>query len=176
MKTPTPQIISKVILITFIVSVGVYFFIKPLLNVINPFGGTRNSIEIANIRDSVAYHLMSWEIFGRIPQTNPENSNLRNSIASQIRGIRGFTRSDGFLGDGEDWYEFELSSDLAKELREGLNRSQVVMLSQGHPSLNIAPNWWPKEWPINTKIYNHSWGYLILPEKGTKAWFLYMRA
>jgi hypothetical protein len=120
---------------------------------------------------------MSWGFFDPLPKGAHEYINLRSAIASQIQGIRGFTESDGFHGDGFDWYEFTLSADLADKLRTAVSRLDHVKIvtELDLPLIESVPDWWPRHWPADVKIYHRYSDCLILPDTGTKAWYLGVR-
>lgn len=91
-----------------------------------------------------------------------------------MRGINGLTESGGLHGDGTDWYEVKLSPDLAAELRAALPKSFVERVDW-FPSDNRAPPWWPTQFPSDAQCYRKDQRYLILPDTGTRAWFMRVR-
>ncbi len=117
---------------------------------------TGHSIAPEVVTRDVAETMMHWGVSG--------------DIARRIQAINGFTETGGFMGGRSDWYEVELSVDLATELRASLPRvaKKGAILPTGS-----APSWWPK-WPsINSCYYNEDQHeYLILPDGGRRAWFL----
>jgi hypothetical protein len=174
---------NKLLLVIFVVT---FVFIggKKILSVmaLNYFKsytqGTRAEVSAVDIPQDISYHLMNWGFFDPVPKHNPEHKEIRSAIASQIQGIRGLTESDGFHGDGCDWYEFTLSADLADKLRAmvgHLDHIKVVKESEFPGTGSSAPDWWPRHWSADIKIYNRYNDYLILSDTGTKVWFLGMR-
>lgn len=133
------------------------------------------AIKPENISREVALDLMHWGILAPTPQTEPQYDNLLNSIACRIRGIQGYHTSDGFHGDGIDCYEFELSTDLANELRLALARPGPPKPPLYIPHPSKAPAWWPYNWPVDVQCYEKNNRYLFFPTTGTHAWFLRLR-
>ncbi len=131
----------------------------------------------SEINRSVAVTLINWGILGPIPQVDPEYTRMEKSVARQIHGVRGFAESDDFHGDGTDWYEVEFSPELAAELRSDLNRSPDFKKSKPMYYLNNdkSPSWWPTRWPADTQVYEKNLGYFVLPDSGTRAWFMQIR-
>ena len=125
----------------------------------------------------VTVELMSWDAFGSVPQFDPEYTKMENSISTRIGGLRGFTESDDFHGDGTDWYEFELSPKTAAELRGTLSRSPAFKKTKPMWYLNTdkAPSWWPKTWPADAQCYEKDLMYFVLPDTGTRAWLKRVR-
>ncbi len=118
---------------------------------------------------------MRGEAFGPVSDRYPEHTDLLNSIAYRIKGSRGYTSGADFQGNGTNWYEFEVSTDLADELRTALPELEAVRLIETIPRQWDAPVWWPGQWPANAKIYKRYHEYLVLPDSGTRAWFLRIR-
>jgi hypothetical protein len=170
------RIPTVLIVLVALVGLGVLLF-RPLLGLLMAFAlsGTSKSVPPADATRSVAVSLMHWGVFGTVPDRDPAYTNLENSIARGMTGINGFTESDGFHGDGTDWYEVDLSPDLAAELRTKLAQSPTVKKSNRHPYENTAPSWWPKTWPADSQCYESGLQYLVLPDTGTRAWFLRIR-
>ncbi len=143
----------------------------------NSLKGSSAEVDSDIVSQSVAQSLMEWGIFGPVPTSNPAYDNLILSIARRIQGIHGFTESDGFHGDGADWYEVEFTPDLANELRAALKNSDIKKAIE-ETSLNFSksPDWWPKKWPADVKAYErYNLEYLVLPDNDTHAWFLRVR-
>lgn len=167
---------TVVVVLVVLVGLGVLLF-RPLLGLLMTFAlsGTSKTVAPADATQSVAVSLMHWGVLGTVPDRDPDYTNLKNSIARRMTGINGFTESDGFHGDGTDWYEVALSPDLAAELRAALAQSSVVKKSTHFPRENSAPSWWPKTWPADARCYEKDSQYLVLPDRGTRAWFLRIR-
>jgi hypothetical protein len=167
---------TVVVVLVLLVGLGVLLF-RPLLGLLMGFAlsGTSKSVAPADATQSVAVSLMHWGVLGTVPDRDPDYTNLKNSIARRMTGIKGFTESDGVHGDGTDWYEVELSTDLAAELRSALAQSTAVTKSKNFPRENSAPSWWPKTWPADAQCYEKDLEYLVLPDSGTRAWFLRIR-
>jgi len=125
----------------------------------------------------VAVTLISWRILGPIPRVDPEYTRMQKSVINKIQGVRGFTKSDDFHGDGTDWYEVELSPELAAELRSNLSRSSGFKKNKPAHYLNNdeSPSWWPTQWPADAEVYEKDFGYFVLPDSGTRAWFMQIR-
>ena len=162
--------------VALLIGLGVLLF-RPLLGLLLAFAlsGTSKPVAPAEAARSVAVSLMRWGVFGAVPDRDPDYTNLKNSISRRITGLNGFTESDGFHGDGTDWYEVELSPDLATELRSALARSPTVMKGEFPQKWDSAPSWWPKSWPSDAQCYRWHFEYLVLPDSGTRAWFLRVR-
>jgi hypothetical protein len=129
----------------------------------------------AEVASHLATILMHWQAFGAASPERTDYSKTLKSVERQMKGLRGFSASGGFHGDGTDWYEVELAPDLAAELRAGLPRSTTVKPASTLPRREkLAPPWWPVEWPADAVWYTHAEdiSYLILPRSGTRAWFL----
>lgn len=124
---------------------------------------------------ALALCLMRWELFGPVPTKDPDYTTLETSLIRKIQGIRGFTESDGFHGDGTDWYELELSPSFANDLRATLGKSTTVNKSNDSPYAPKAPSWWPTKWPADVKCYSLDLQYLVLPDTGTRAWYMQVR-
>jgi hypothetical protein len=139
------------------------------------FHGTSKSIPPPDVAHTVAESLMGWGVCGAVPDRDPEHVKLENSIVQRIKGIQGYTESDGFHGDGTDWYEVDLSPALAAELRTRLGQSSAIKKSKRFPRENAEPSWWPKTWPANAQCYEKGLQYFVLPDTGTRAWFMQMR-
>ena len=168
--------VAAVVLLVLVGLAGVFF--RPLLGLLMIAAmavGSSKSVPPSDASRSVAVTLMRWGTFGTVPERATEYTNLQNSIASRMTGLNGYTESDGFHGDGTDWYEIELSPDLAAELRVALAQSSVVKKSKSFPRENSAPRWWPKTWPADAQCYGKDLEYLVLPDSGTRAWFMRMR-
>jgi len=167
---------TTVVVLVLLVGLAVLLF-RPLLGLLMALAlsGTSKSVPPADSTRSVAVSLMHWGVFGTVPGRDPDYTNLENSIEGRMTGINGFTESDGVHGDGTDWYEIELSSELAAELRAALAQSSVVKKSRNFPRENSAPSWWPKTWPADAQCYEKDLQYLVLPDSGTRAWFMRMR-
>jgi len=131
----------------------------------------------SEVSRSVAVTLISWGILGPIPQVDPEYTRMQQSVINKIHGVRGFTESDDFHGDGTDWYEVELSPELATELRSNLSRSPNFKKSKPIYYLNSkeSPPWWPTHWPADAQVYEKDLGYFVLPDSGIRAWFIQIR-
>ena len=110
--------------------------------------------------------LRDWKLFG------PDDQ-----ITDRMHFVNGWTKSDGWHGDGEDWYEVDLSPDLAADLRTKLTASTVVKKEVLAPDVAWNPPWWPTAWPADARIYadDGEFKYLILPDTGTHAWVLWIR-
>ena len=94
----------------------------------------------------------------------------------RITGLRGSSESGGFHGDGIDWFEFEMTPDLANDLRTRLTEihsDQVTRNPTGPTGDKNEPNWWPTRWPADAICYAHkdSLAQLILTPNGTRGWF-----
>jgi hypothetical protein len=167
----------RIIAVALVLLVFGLLLFRPLLRLLIGFApqGTSKSVAPADATDSVAASLMSWGAFGSVPDRDPGYTNLRSSIAARMTGINGFTESDGFHGDGTDWYELELEADLAAELRASFAHLDGVTKSQDFPRDNSAPPWWPTTWPVNAQCYQKDLEYLVLPDTGSRAWFLRIR-
>lgn len=154
-----------VVLVVLLVGIGVVLF-RPLLGLLIVFvlAGSRESVVPSDAPRSVASSLMDWRVVGNAP-----------NLAQRMTGINGFSESSGFHGDGTDWYEIELSPDLVAELRAGLAQSTAVTKSRHFPKEDSAPPWWPKTWPADAQCYEKDFRYLVLPDTGTRAWFLRIR-
>jgi hypothetical protein len=131
----------------------------------------------SEVSRDVSTTLISWGILGPIPQVDPEYTRMEKSVINKIHGVRGFTVSDDFHGDGMNWYEVELSPELATELRSNLSRSPDVKKSKPMYYLNSkeSPSWWPTQWPADAECYEKDLGYFILPDNGTHAWCMRVR-
>ena len=136
--------------------------------------GTSKVLTEAEVSRAVAVELMGWGILGPIPQLDPEYTRMEDSVVHKIQGVRGFTESDDFHGDGTDWYEVELSPELATELRAAFNRSPAFKNTRP-VFFNKAPAWWPAKWPADAQIYEKELEYFVLPVIGTRAWFMRIR-
>ena len=137
-------------------------------------------VEPAKISDSVASSLVDWGILGpvSISRFSLEYADLISSIAQKIQGIRGFSESNNLNGDGTDWYEVEFSPDLANDMRTVLKNSTTVKTLKKIPNdlIDLRPvQWWPINWPANTKFYYKDLDYLVLPEDGNRGWFMRTR-
>ena len=139
--------------------------------------GTRQEIGLAEVSRSVAGSLTRWGLFGAVPDREPEYTTLEHSVGSRILGVRGLTSSDGFHGDGTDWYEVVLSPYLASELRVTLRELGAVKKEETTvlPRAGLPPPWWPTQWPPDARVYTSVSEYLVLPETGTRAWFMRVR-
>lgn len=140
-------------------------------------GGSSRTLSEAEVSRRVAVELMSWGAFGPLPQVDPEYTKMEDSVVSKIHGVRGFSESDGFHGDGTDWYEVELSPGAATELRDTLSRSPAFRKTKPMWYLHEdkAPSWWPADWPTNAQCYEKDAMFLVLPDTGTRAWFKRVR-
>jgi hypothetical protein len=119
---------------------------------------------------------MSWGAFGPLPQLDPEYTRMKDSVTSKIHGVRGFSESDNFHGDGTDWYEVELSPETATELRATLSRSPAFKKTKPMWYLgDKAPSWWPTGWPADAQCYAKDLMFFVLPDTGTRAWFKRVR-
>jgi len=123
----------------------------------------------------VATSLMHWGVFGAVPDDGTEYSTLEQSIERRIQGVKGFTESDNYHGEGTDWYEVVLAPDVATELRDGLARSGTVKPSAEFPQRTTAPPWWPIHWPADARCYEEELEFLVIPDSGTRAWFMRVR-
>src|SRR5438093_13020789 len=119
----------------------------------------------------MAASLMHWGVFGTVPDRDPGYSNLLNSIAGQLHSVHAFTESDGFHGDGTDWYELDLSANLAEKLRRFCKDTPTSKTRMNIPGLNSAPSWWPKQWPADCEHYERHSENLMLPATGMRIWF-----
>ena len=139
--------------------------------------GTSKVLTDSEISSRMAGEIMLSGILGSLPKVDPEFSRMKNSLVSKIHGVRGFTESDGFHGDGTDWYEVNLSPELAAELRSALSRSPDFKKSKPMYYLNDdeSPSWWPTRWPADAQWYEKNLMYLILPDSGTRAWLRQVR-
>jgi hypothetical protein len=140
----------------------------------NPAVGNGSSevLSEAEVSREIAVQLMDWGAFGPVPVTAPEYVEMEASVISRIHGLRGFSESDDFQGDGTDWYEIEFSPDTAAELRSALNRLPALKktkrkLPQGDEK---PPSWWPKTWPADAQCYEKDLIFFVLPDTGTHAW------
>lgn len=145
-----------------------------LLGLITGCGGSRTVGPDESSR-SLALCVMRWELVGPVPTKDPDYTTLETSVIRKIQGIRGFTESDGFHGDGTDWYELELSPNFANDLRAALSQSTTVKTTTSFPSDSSAPSWWPTTWPRGAKCYTKDLEYLVLPDTGTRAWYMRVR-
>jgi hypothetical protein len=136
--------------------------------------GTSKVLKEAEVSRAVAVELMVWGILGPIPQVDPEYTRMEESVIQKIHGVRGYSESDDFHGDGTDWYEVDLSPEMAATLRTNL--SQLPTFKNTRPIFfNNAPSWWPAQWPAGTQIYEKDLKYFVLPDSGTRAWFMRIR-
>jgi len=139
--------------------------------------GSSKVLTDSEISSRVAGEIMLSGILGPLPKVDTEFSRMKNSLVSKIHGVRGFTKSDGFHGDGTDWYEVDLSPELAAKLRSALGRSPDFKRSKPMDYLNNdeSPSWWPTRWPADAQCYEKNSMYLILPDSGTRGWFMQIR-
>jgi len=141
-------------------------------------GGSSKTLSEAEVSRRVAVELMdSWGAFGPLPQFDPEYTKMQHSVISKIHGVRGFSESDDFHGDGTDWYEVELSPETATELRATLSRSPAFEKTRPMWYLHYpkAPSWWPTNWPANAQCYEKDLMFFVLPDTGTRAWLKRVR-
>jgi hypothetical protein len=159
-----------------LVGLGVLLF-RPLVGLLMmvALSGTSKAVPPAEATQCVAECLMRWGVLGAVSPRDPDYTDLKDSIARRMTGIKGYTESDGVHGDGTDWYEIELSPDLAADLRSAMAQSSVVKKSKYFPRENSAPSWWPKTWPRDAQCYEKDLQYFVLPDNGTRAWFLRIR-
>lgn len=160
----------------FFCGLGVLLF-KPIIGALMTMAmqGTSKPVPAGETSRLVAVSLMRWELFGEVPDRNPAYSTLEDSIRDGITPINGHTESDGFHGDGVDWFEVELSPELAARLRASLENHRSIRQDNPIPSRGSAPSWWPKSWPGDVRCYHHRHDYLMLPQTGTRAWFMRVR-
>ncbi len=135
---------------------------------------THKDISPEEVSRQVALGLMCWEILAPKPSGETQWKRSWDSIASRVRGIRGYHTSDSFHGDGIDCYEFELSTDLAAELRAALAGVEPRKPPWYIPDTS-APSWWPKRWPSDVQCYERDGKYFFLPSAGTRAWWFTFR-
>jgi hypothetical protein len=167
---------TALVVLLALLGLGVLLF-RPLMILLMAiaFHGTSKSVPPADASRSVAVSLMHWGVFGAVPRGDPDYTNRVNSIAGRMTGINGYTESDGFHGDGTDWYELELAPDLADELRSSLAESTTVKKGKDFSRESSAPSWWPQAWPADAQCYEKDLEYLVLPDTGTRAWFMRVR-
>ena len=179
-QNPSPSRPSRVLRVIFAVVLvfGITYLLTPrLLGLIMAFAlrGSSSSVAPADATRSVTVSLMHWGLLGTVPDNDPGYTNFVRTAAGRMTGINGFTESDGFHGDGTDWYEVELSPDFAAELRSALAQSTTIKKSRRFPDEHSAPSWWPKTWPADAQCYDKDSEHLVLPDSGTRAWFMRMR-
>lgn len=136
--------------------------------------GTSKALTEFEVSERVAVELMSWGILGPIPQLDPEYTQMEKSVIRKIHGVRGFSESDDFHGDGTDWYEVDLTPEIATELRAAFKQSPAFKNTRP-VFFNNAPSWWPAHLPADAQIYNKDLEYFVLPDSGTRAWFMRIR-
>jgi hypothetical protein len=147
--------------VVFFLAAGAGLLIFPVvrwLHLMHELQGTSKAVSPAEASASVGRSLMSWGV-----------------TVGSMRAINGFTESDGFHGDGTDWYELELGAYSADDLRLALGATAGITQSKQFPRESTAPPWWPTHWPSDAQCYRRNLEYLILPDTGTKAWFMRMR-
>ncbi len=176
-KTRQPTWEAVVVVVVVVVFLGILLIgptARLLLGIVT--SGHSAALPPAKVENSVAACLIRWGVFGAEPVDAKSQSRFWDSIRSRITGINGFSESDGFHGDGTDWYELELTPELADELRSGLKVTTTVQQTSGVASnMGTAPAWWPKTFPADTRFYTWELQYLVLPDTGTKAWFMRVR-
>jgi hypothetical protein len=145
------------------------------------FAGTSKTLSPTDAGRAVAMTLMDWHVLGEFDTSNrfgySDYYTALDSLVRDVKGVNGFTESDGFHGDGTDWYEVELAPDLAINLRDALHKDpQVTTGNSGSGGVwDKAPSWWPKHWRADSKCYQRGLEYFILPATGTRAWLMRVR-
>ena len=152
--------------------VGLLCFVvaRPVMKLVMGHGTSQNiqTISREEISGSLATALMQWEVFGK-HEANSQYMRSWHSLVDGIRGINGISEIDGM-----DWYEVELTPELANQLRAGLRKTPGVQKNEGWQGRS-EPGWWPKDAPRDTPCYQRGEEYLILPASGTHAWFVRVR-
>jgi len=92
-----------------------------------------------------------------------------------LRGIRGYTESGGWNGDGSDYYEVELSPELAAKLRATLPSSSFKPCAYFPTGGKYKPDWWPTQFPPGASCSEHQLVYLVLAPDGERAWLYVIR-
>ncbi len=138
--------------------------------------GSSKSLPPAEVSRSVATQLIHWGTFGKEPGDPRAQRTFRAPITQGIRGIQGYSTSDGFHGDGSDWYEAELSPDLMTQLRAWLAQNTTLEKRGAAHTDGEAPSWWPETWPAGTQTYYETWAHFTVPPTGTHVWFVRIRS
>ena len=173
-KGPRQSRLTTVAVVLLVV-VGLAVLLSPfllgLVGTVYMAVGTSSSVPRGECGGSVAVSLIHAGLFGTIPG-EPEYSNLRSSIARQVKGVNGFTHSAGIHGDGTDWYEVEFAPELAVQLRSKVQWSATARETKYFPGGRPAPSWWPSTWPADARCFQIGSDYLVLPDSGTRAWYV----
>ena len=150
-------LVSLLVLVFFI---GVILLIGVVAFVVHDTRGTKQILSSSEVGNFVASRVETFKLFG--VDGKP--------LQPEITGIQGIIQSDGFHGDGTDWFEVKLSPEYAKALRAALPKSSSV--AKDATSLpSSPPAWWPTMWPPNTHYYSNDYIIMILPDSGIQAWF-----
>jgi hypothetical protein len=137
-----------------------------------------NAVAPSEISEYLASWLMEWGLLGPEPRGEPEYTTMLLSVSNRIHAIRGYMESSGIHGDGTDWYEVELSPGIADQLRPSLKGASAFKKTRTvqFPCQEAAPSWWPTQWPRDVRLYEKQSSYFVLPESGTRAWYMRFRS
>ncbi len=93
-----------------------------------------------------------------------------------LHGIRGFSESGGWNGDGTDFYEAALSPRLVEQLKNKLNSSSFGHSKAFPPGGKYKPDWWPTEWPPDAVCYTDGYlSFIFSPGEG-ELWIYVIRS
>ncbi len=143
-------------------------------------GQRTRSFGAAETKSAVSQILFSWklreeEVYHETTQNGHVITQNTRAIPG-LQGIRGFTESSGWNGDGTDYYEAELSPELTNELKTKLARSTMKQVAYFPGGEKYAPDWWPKQLPPGAVCYEHNYVYLILSPNSRKVWIFIFRS
>ena len=122
--------------------------------------------------DDFSLYVARWGLFGPSSDDDPKFDASVASLRHQITGVRGYAVFD-FHGSGTVYLEVTLTQSLADDLRAALQFTKKPNYL-GVMSDEWGPKWWPKTWPADARTYDDHGDTLILPDSGTKAWFVFI--
>lgn len=96
-------------------------------------------------------------------------------LVDRIEGINGFSQSDHFHGDGDDWYEARVTSYLGAELRGGLSSLPGIQKVRAPSRSSTQPAWWPQSFRADAECYRKGFTTVILTDGGTRLWMHVIR-
>jgi hypothetical protein len=129
-------------------------------------------VEPKEVARSFATSLMQWDVFRDSAPRKANYAEFLDAVQSQITSAQGVSLTSGDQGQGCDWYEFDLSTDLANGLRAALRQSSEAQHDAVPPKVEGSPAWWPREWPAGVHCYSEEREYLFLSDTDNHAWFL----
>ncbi|MFT3784975.1 MAG: hypothetical protein QM770_02255 [Tepidisphaeraceae bacterium] len=138
--------------------------------------GSSRELDSAEAKTMGGQLLAEWPIDSQRP-----GATTQQTVDAWLKAAKGFTESDGFHGDGADYFQLDLRPGGGDVVRSSLAGAVELQSSSRPPDTtstgSVRPNWWPGQWPGPVTTYRfQEWNYVIVPATGDRIWLIRVRS